>query len=51
MEWEVVTEVSQTESPPRKRTSLQEDLENVEVTKKRKAKKVTSKEKKYFGLM
>ena len=51
MEWEVVTEVPQTEPLPSKRTSLQEDLENVEVTRKRKAKRVTSKEEKYFRLM
>ena len=51
MEWEVVIEVLQTKPLPSKRTSLQEDLENVEVTRKRKAKRVTSKEEKYFRLM
>ena len=42
---------SRTGPRPSKRTSLQEDLENVEVTRKRKAKRLTSKEKKYCRLM
>ena len=51
MEWEVVTEVPRTKPLQRKMTSLQQDLENFEVTKKKNAKKVANKEEKYFGLI
>ena len=49
MEWEVVTDAQNTDLPSKKRNYLQEDLENVEVTKT-KTKKVIANEGKLLRI-